>query len=987
MANESTTKIDIDISGLKKNIQEANRLMRVANSEFKAASAGMGDWAKSADGITAKLEQLNKVSTQQDRVLESLEQQYAAVVAEEGATSKGAQELEIKINNQKAAIAKTNSEISKWEQSLAEVTAEQKDTATATDKLKSSISEQESELTSLKQKYTDLVLTQGESSQEAKDTAAAISKLSTELNDNKSKLSEAEKAADGLSGELSTMDDSAEEASGGFTVLKGALASLVAEGIKVAVGALKDLTVDLLNDSNNAYAQFAAATGTATDAMGEYEDAIKNVYKNNFGESLTDVAEKMAKVKEVTGELDASKLQEMTEKAMTLEDTFDMDMTETLRGVQSLMTHFGMTSTEAFDLIASGAQNGLNYTDELGDNVAEYSGKFAEAGYSSQEYFQLLQNGSQGGAYNLDKVNDAINEVTARMADGTIEDGIGSFSKSTQDLFTSWQNGGATQKEVIDSIVKDIQNTTGEQEKMNLAALAFGTMAEDGGTKFIEALSPVGDTFTDVKGKADELAAVKYDTPLAALQGIGRTLKVELLEPLADKLTPVLNDVAAWVTENLPSFIETVQSLADKVGSVAGTIADLSPLFAALGTAIAGLALVGLISNLGAIITTFKTWMATTKLVTAAQWLLNTAMSANPIALVVIAIAALVAAFVVLWKKSDKFREFWIGLWEKIKDVAGTVIDAVSEFFSEAWTTIKKVWDKASPYFKAQWEAIKLIFSVVQSVLSGFFKGAWNAIKTIWNGAKAYFDFVWNTIKGIFSVVKSVLSGDFEGAWNAIKDIWNGAEKFFSGIWSGIKKVFSVVDSWFGGIFSKAWQKIKDAFSGWDDFFSGLWTKIKNKFSDIGANLGSAIGDSVKSGLNRVLSTIESTINKAIGLINSAISLANKLPGVNVGKVPNVTLPRLYKGGVLKKGQVGLLEGNGAEAVVPLENNKKWIQKTARDMKASLKNEGVIGGLDVKSNAQPVTYTFNQYNNSPKALSRLEIYRQTKNQLAMAKGV
>ena len=947
MGNESTTKIDIDISGLKKNIQEANRLMRVANSEFKATSATMGDWAKSADGISAKLTQLNKVSEQQKVVLNSLEQQYAAVVAEEGATSKGAQELEIKINNQKAAIGRTNSEIAKWEQSLASVTAEQKATATASDKLKATIAGQESELTSLKQKYTDLALTQGENSQEAKNTAAAISKLSGELSNNKKKLSDAEKAADGLGNELGTIGDSAKKAESGFTVLKGALASLIADGIKTAVGALKDLTTELLTDSSNAYAQFAAATGTATSAMGEYETAIKNVYKNNFGESLEDVAQKMAKVKEVTGELDATKLQEMTEKAMTLEDTFDMDMSETLRGVNSLMSHFGLTSSEAFDLISSGAQNGLNYTDELGDNVAEYSGKFAEAGYSSKEYFQLLQNGSQGGAYNLDKVNDAINEVTTRMADGTIEDNIKGFSKGTQELFKSWQNGGASQKEVITSIVNDIKNTKGEQEKMNLAALAFGTMAEDGGTKFIEALTPVGDTFKDVKGKADELAQMKYDTPQAAIQGIGRTLKVDLLEPMVQKLMPYLNDAAAWVTENIPAFKDELKEVGDNVSSIISFTKALTPVLVGVGTAIAGLALVGLIQNIGAVGAALEAWAMQTKLVTAAQWLLNAAMNANPISLIIIAIAALVAAFVVLWNKSEAFRKFWIDLWEKIKSAAKVAIDAVSKFFSDAW----------------------------------------GAIKNVWSGAKAFFESVWAAIKLIFSVVESVLSKFFSDAWGAIKNVWNNATTFYRGVWDGIKGVFSNVGDWFGGKFSAAWKSVKDAFSGWGDFFSGLWTTIKNKFSDIGSSIGKAIGDSVKSGLNRVLSTVESTINKGVSLINSAISLANKLPGVNVGKVPEVRLPRLESGGVLKKGQIGLLEGNGAEAVVPLENNKKWIKKTARDIKESLKKEGATVATGGKSNSQNVNYTFNQYNNSPKALSRLEIYRQTKNQLAMAKGV
>ena len=92
------------------------------------------------------------------------------------------------------------------------------------------------------------------------------------------------------------------------------------------------------------------------------------------------------------------------------------------------------------------------------------------------------------------------------------------------------------------------------------------------------------------------------------------------------------------------------------------------------------------------------------------------------------------------------------------------------------------------------------------------------------------------------------------------------------------------------------------------------------------------MGSAVKSALNKVLSTIESAINKGIGLINSAIKLANKLPGISVGTVPKVNLPRLAKGGVLEKGQVGLLEGSGAEAVVPLEHNRKWLGKVAEDL-------------------------------------------------------
>ena len=124
-------------------------------------------------------------------------------------------------------------------------------------------------------------------------------------------------------------------------------------------------------------------------------------------------------------------------------------------------------------------------------------------------------------------------------------------------------------------------------------------------------------------------------------------------------------------------------------------------------------------------------------------------------------------------------------------------------------------------------------------------------------------------------------------------------------------------------------------------------------------------------------------INGFIGSINAAIGIINKIPGVDIGKLNKLDVPQLEKGGILKRGQVGLLEGNGSEAVVPLDQNKKWIARTAQDMVRALKNENVIAG----SNNTATNYTFNQYNNSPKALSRLEIYRQTKNQLQFAKGV
>ena len=189
-------------------------------------------------------------------------------------------------------------------------------------------------------------------------------------------------------------------------------------------------------------------------------------------------------------------------------------------------------------------------------------------------------------------------------------------------------------------------------------------------------------------------------------------------------------------------------------------------------------------------------------------------MLASPISWVVAGITALVAAFVILWNKSEGFRNFWIGLWEAIKTAVAPVIDWIKEAFSTAWDYIKGVWEQVQPYFSAIWEGIKDVFSVVVDVLGAYFETAWSAIKAVWNVVVAYFKMIWENIKAVFSVVKSVLSGDFKGAWEAIKSIWGNVKTFFSTVWENIKSVFSTAMSSFGKIGK--------------NMIEGLWNGIKN---------------------------------------------------------------------------------------------------------------------------------------------------------------
>lgn len=168
-------------------------------------------------------------------------------------------------------------------------------------------------------------------------------------------------------------------------------------------------------------------------------------------------------------------------------------------------------------------------------------------------------------------------------------------------------------------------------------------------------------------------------------------------------------------------------------------------------------------------------------------------------------------------------------------------------------------------------------------------------------------------------------------------------------------------------------------------FFAGIWDKIKEKFTNIGQKVGESISGVFKKAINAVLSSAENVLNAPIRAINSLIGKLQDIPGLGgLGTLNEFDLPRLEKGGVLKRGQVGLLEGNGAEAVVPLERNKAWIKAVAEQMQNTLSNSnGAFEGLGTSnSNVQ----NFTQIINSPKAPSRLEIYRQTKNLLALKGG-
>ena len=755
--------------------------------------------------------------------------------------------------------------------------------------LKDAISESSDKLKTLKEAQAQVVA-QFERGEIGEDQYRAfqreIAQTENELKDLRSELNTTEKAIkdvakggkdaedathsykDAVKEAKEELADFKDKASETFETLKDG-AKVMGTALGGAMIATGGYALNLSTDFDKAFNTLVTRTGASADEMNELNEAMERVYANNFGESIEDVAVSMANVRTMTG-LTGDELQKATENALLMRDTFDMDVNESIRAVNSLMDQFGITADEAYNLIAQGAQNGLNQNDDLLDTINEYSVQFKNAGYSAEDMFNMLNNGAKTGTWSVDKLGDAVKEFNIRASDGTVSESImknrwafGLTWLEAKNLSDEVANGNVDAYKKLADQLREVDDDT---KRYQMGVELFGTMWEDLGEETVLALLDTQGEISKTKDALTEINATKYNDIGSAIQGLGRTLQTDVINPLGEELQPVVEEVIGYVQNNGPQIKDVLSDIVKSVGEFIGWVADNGDLvvstIVAIGT---GLLVWNVASMINSVVGAIKAYKLANEGASVAQALFNAVLNANPIMLIVTLILALVAGIVTFIATNDEARAKFIEIWNKIKETAKTVLDAIVKFFSDSWEAIKK---------------------------------AWNACVT-----------------------------------------------FFSGLWTSIQNTFSSVGSWFSTTFRNAWQSVKNAFTGWGEFFSGLWTQIKNKFTDIGTSIGTAISSAIKSGINGVLSTVESAINKGIGLINSAINLANKLPGVNVGKLNTISLPRLAKGAVVTSPTIAEIGENGAEAIVPLENNTGYLKHVARELNRLTGNSVASGAL------------------------------------------
>ena len=402
------------------------------------------------------------------------------------------------------------------------------------------------------------------------------------------------------------------------------------------------------------------------------------------------------------------------------------------------------------------------------------------------------------------------------------------------------------------------------------------------------------------------------------------------LSKVADKIQPITTKIREGFTKILEKILELTNNvdfdaLGEKISKAFdGFINNILPAI------IKGLKWIIdnkdiIISGIVGIGTAFVAWkvvgiiQAATKALqgmTIAQKLLNVAMNANPIGIIITLVSALVSAFIYFWNTSEGFRNFWIDLWNKIKEACAPVIEFIKSTFILAWQNIKAVWDVVVSYFKTIWENIKLIFSVVKSVLTGDFEGAWEGIKNIFSNVKEFFTSVWDKIKEVFSNV---------GEW--FKDV---GKNIVTGIWEGIKGAYN-------------W--LKEKITGWAGNVAGWFKnvfKIHSPSKLMRDEVGKYVGQGVGVGIVDSLPDVKKNINKFtnfvsdnMGNIKSDLSDFNSSDTLSSGR--NSQLSQSSK--VVTNNNGLTINYNGSLS-------RKQIRKTEddyyRSIKLKLKAEGLV---------------------------------------------
>ena len=893
------------------------------SAELKMVTAQYANSESAIDGLAAKQEILNKAFEEQKKKVEQAEAAYKTAVEQQGAMSTEAQQLQRALNEARTGMYQVRNQLEALNTELEESKAKMNQTQTASEQYQAAakgiddtlgalsaelkmvtaqyanseskiagvtakqevlnkiLVEQKKKVEQAEAAYKTAVRQQGAMSTEAQQLQRALNEARTgmyetrnELDALNSELEEGVKKSADFSGAFSAMGTGLKVVGAGVAAIGTAMVA----GIGYAVG-FADEVKGAMND-------FEASTGIAEAAANGFEDAMLRIYNNNFGENMDDIAASMATVAQTSGEVDPTKIEELTQNALMLRDTFGFDIQEQMRAVNMLMDQFGLSGEEAFNLIAQGAQNGLDKNGDLLDSINEYSVHFKSLGLDAEDMFNSFANGADAGTFSVDKLGDAVKELGIRVKDGS--DGtmqafkdIGLNADETAAAFAA---GGEQAAKAFDDVTTALF-AMDDPLAQNAAGVAlFGTMWEDLGVEGMEALTNLNGEISTTTDALSKINAVKYDDFGSAMSGLGRVLKTNFVLPIGEEALPALSDFVNELSAGAASANGDISKMSDTFGTaLAGLIEDFSTILPQV-TDFATEIVLGLVDGLVASLPQITT--AAVDMITALVQGLVAALPAIAQAATQILLAlidGLIAALPLLVEGALQIvLALANGIGQALPQLLPKIVEVVVAMVQTLVENIPMLIDAALQLITGLAQgliaAIPVLIAAIPQIITSLVENLLASIpQIIQAGVQLFVSLIQNLPTIIAEIVK------------AVPQIVTGIVQAFGSL------AYQIVEIG-GNIVSGIWQGIQNA-AGWlwdqvTGFFGGIVDGIKNflgihspstVFADIGGNMAAGVGEGFGGGMNTVSADMQGAMGSA-----GAITAQEAVQAVNDGIIANI---------------------------------------------------------------------------------------------------
>ena len=606
--------------------------------------------------------------------------------------------------------------------------------------------------------------------------------------------------------------------------------------------------------------------GNSKDQAKMLSDAMKDAAMNStFG--MEDAA--TASLNFARAGLSAAEAADTLAPAMNLAAGEGGDLDTVSQGLVATINGFGDSfdhATNYADVFAAACNNSALDVNSLTSSMSIAAPVFKAAGYSVND----------AALYMGVMANAGIDANTAATA---LKTGMARLSKPTKEAQTYMDklgismydaNGKAKDTVTLQKELHDAFGKLSEQEQLAAASAIFGKNQMSNWLALINTapgeVDSLSTSLKEASGTTQEMADTMMSGFGGSIEKMKSTLdvlKTTIGELLSKSLQPMINKI----TELADKFVHADEKTQKIILTIAGIAAAIGPVLLVGGKLLVG---IGKVLEYGPrIVGAIKTVATGAK----ALW---GVLAANPVFLVIAGIAALVAAFVYLWKNNESFRNFWINLWEKIKSAVSNAaeairgwIDSIKETFNNVKDRLAAIWDAITTKVTSAWETIKNVVQVgimfIQNIIS-FAKEVlmipwnfiWENFGTVlvekWEAFKTTINTALEFIRGIIETVLTAIQTVWDTVWTAIKTvletIWTAIKTFIEREINGWKTIIETVSNAIKSVFETVWNAIKG-------FLESVWNSIKSTATTV----WNAIKAALEGPINQAKATLESIWN------------------------------------------------------------------------------------------------------------------------------